>query len=132
MWKEIGVNFRFFFQQRLDSKKKMEESQKWKNMTSMCFFQQAKNHRKRILKFYKTDLGSSQSIKNFLTHTWKMKKYKIYTADFPIAFHSASAWLAMEPCAHLKVGIILLMWSEKIDLSQLFRGIAILPKSNIK
>ena len=59
----------FVFQQRLDSKKKMEDSQKPKNMSLMCCFQQANNHRKRILNFYKTDLASSQSIKNFLTHT---------------------------------------------------------------
>ena len=60
----------------------MEESQKSKNMRSMCSFQQANNHRTRILKFYKTDLGSSQSIKNFQTHNWKMEKYEICTADF--------------------------------------------------
>ena len=56
VWKENGaVNFRFFFSTKIRFKKKMEESQKWKNMTSMCFFPQAKNPRKRILKFYKTD-----------------------------------------------------------------------------
>ena len=72
----------FVFQQRLDSKKKMEESQKWKNMRSMCSFQQANDLRKRIRKFYKTDLSSSQSIVNFLTRTWKIQKYTIHTADF--------------------------------------------------
>ena len=99
----------FVFQQRLDSKKKMEEPQKWKKMMSMCSFQQANNHRKRILKFYKTDLGSSQSIKNFLTHTWKMKKYKIYTAGFQVSSHSASAWLAMKRSVHLMTAVILRM-----------------------
>ena len=73
----------FVFQQRLDSKKKMEGSQKWKNTRSMCSFQQANDLRKRIRKFYKTDLSSSQSIVNFLTHTSKIQKYIIYTADFP-------------------------------------------------
>eukprot|EP00493_Phyllostaurus_siculus_P023489 UN23825 len=34
-------------------------------MRSMCSFQQANNHRKRIRKFYKIDLGSSHSIVNF-------------------------------------------------------------------
>ena len=86
----------FVFQQRLDSKKKMEDSQKPKNMSLMCCFQQANNHRKRIFNFYKTDLASSQSIKNFLTHTWKMQKYKIYTADFNNMIHSSSAWLTMQ------------------------------------
>ena len=72
----------FVFQQRLDSKKKMEESQKSKNMRSMCSFQQANNHRKRIPKFYKTDLSSSQFIVNVETRKWKMQQSKIYTADF--------------------------------------------------
>ena len=82
MWKENGaLNFRFFFfQQRLDSKKKMEESQKSKNMRSMCSFQQANNHRKRICKFYKTDLSSSQFIVNVETRKWKMQQSHLVAA----------------------------------------------------
>ena len=110
MWKENGaVNFRFFFQQRLDSKKKMEESQKSKNMRSMCSFQQANNHRERIRKFYKTDLSSLQCTVNSLTNTWKMQKYEIYTAVF---LHSASVAQRLVDnviSAHLVAAGILLM-----------------------
>ena len=109
MWKENGAaNFRFFFQQRLDSKKKMEESQKSKNMRSMCSFQQANNHRKRIRKFYKTDLSSSQCIVNFLPHKWKMQKSEIYTAVFPITLLTAQRLVDNVISAHLVAAGILL------------------------
>ena len=54
---------------RVASANMSKDSQKSKNMRSMCSFQQANNHRKRICKFYKTDLSSSPSIVNFVTHT---------------------------------------------------------------
>ena len=60
---EIGeVNFRFFFQKRLDSKKENGRVTKVKEHETMCSFQQANNHRTRTLQFYKTDICSSQSI----------------------------------------------------------------------
>ena len=58
-------------------------------MRSMCSFQQTNNHQKRICKFYKTDLSSSQFIVNVETRKWKMQQSNIYTADFP-----EKIWLA--------------------------------------
>ena len=56
-----AVNFRSFFsQQRLDSKKENGRVTKVKEDEGKCSFQQANNHRKRRLKFYKTDVGSLQ------------------------------------------------------------------------
>ena len=98
----------FVFQQRLDSKKKMEESQKSKNMRSMCSFQQANNHRKRICKFYKTDLSSSQFIVNVETRKWKMQQSKIYTADFPATISLAQRLVGNVISAHLVAAGILL------------------------
>ena len=80
--------FAFFFN-KIRFKKKMEESQKSKNTRSKCSFQQANNHRKRIRKFYKTDLSSSQFIVNVETRKWKMQQSKIYTADFPASISLA-------------------------------------------
>ena len=61
-------------------------------------------------------------MKKWKNHSRQMtSKYNIYTADFPIFFHSASAWLTIEPCAHLKVGIILLMY-ENDEMITLFQA----------
>ena len=95
--RKMELIFAFFFQQRLDSKKKMEESQKSKNMRSMCSFQQGNNHRKRIRKFCKTDLSSSPSIVNFVTHTWKMQSTICIQPFFSWLFQQHSVWLTMWP-----------------------------------
>ena len=55
-----AINFRFFFQQRLDSKKENGRVTKVKEDEGKCYFQQANNHRTRRIKFYKTDVGSLQ------------------------------------------------------------------------
>ena len=77
-------------------------------MRSMCSFQQANNHRKRIRKFYKTDLSSSQCIVNFLSHKWKMQKSEIYTAVFPLTLPTAQRLVDNVISAHLVAAGILL------------------------
>ena len=57
--------------------KKMEVSQKLKISLKSSFLK-TKYHNTTMFKFWKTDLGSSQSILNLLTHKQKkMKNFKI-------------------------------------------------------